>query len=281
MASQKHKIVPKMFCPFLFAWASFLTVPHLLAGAGAVALMQFKMTVPLAEIHRTQAEETAVRDLGQARRSVLLAHEQVQQAVEKAQTDSNDAAAQKAAADAQKSLEEAQKQAQDAAQKVAATPDQKAAAPDARVKALQEQLKAFHDHNDARRRFNSNLALAFILSGIALAFVTSVCSFLSLTKTAGVISLLAGALVSVPKVIPVNERADYYRVLSVQSYNLLLESELQVPPTVDQYNDTVRRLKLLHEYEAEKFPSSSNVAETTRDLVQDLEAAKTTEVSKG
>src|SRR5205085_8660123 len=95
------------------------------------------------------------------------------------------------------------------------------------------------------------------------------------TRTAGVLSLVVGALVSVPKLIPVSERAEYYRVLSVQSLNLLVESQLQIDTTVDQYNDTVRRLQILFEYEADKYPSNGNTAQVTQDLIRDLQAAKT------
>src|SRR5436309_987263 len=69
---------------------------------GSISLMQFRAAIPLAEVHKTQSEAIAVRDLSIARKSVLVAHEEVQKAVEKAQEDNQDPAAQKAAADAQK-----------------------------------------------------------------------------------------------------------------------------------------------------------------------------------
>jgi len=278
----RTRTLARVLLPLLVVSGAFLLVPYLFAGQHFVnmPLMQFKAGLAIAEIHRTPSDAAAVKDLGQAQRMVLIAHEQVQQTSEKVQTNNTDPAAIKAAADAQKALEDAQKQAEQAAQKVAASPDQKTPAPDAQVKVLQDQLKVFRDHNEAQRSFNNKLALMFIVSGIVLAFVTSACSFLKFTKVAGILSILAGSLVSVPKVVPVNERAEYYRVLSVQSYNLLLESQLEINPTLDEYNDTVRRLKILLDYEADKYPSSANVAQTTQDLVQDLQAAKTTAMAK-
>jgi len=281
-AAHVSKSLVKLLIFVLFGSGALVLVPQLFAShhVGALFLMQFKMTIPLAEIHKSPRDAVAVRDLSQARRSVLVAHEEVQKATEKVQENSQDSAAQKAAADAQKALEEAQKQVQQATQEVAASPEQKIVVAAAQVERLQEQLESFRNHNETQRSFNSKLAVAFIVAGIVLALVTSICSFFGLMKTAGVLSLVVGALVSIPKVIPVNERAEYYRVLSSQSYNLLLESRLQIDTTVDQYNDSVRRLQILFTYETEKYPASGNTAQVTQELIRDLQAAKTTNTAK-
>src|SRR5258705_5556613 len=79
-------------------------------------LLQTRVSMQaVTELHKTPSDAVAVRNLGEAQKYVLIAHEQADKAAEKVKEDTNDEAAKKAAAEAQNALLEAQRQAEEAA----------------------------------------------------------------------------------------------------------------------------------------------------------------------
>ena len=79
---------------------------------------------------------------------------------------------------------------------------------------------------------------------------------------------------AIPKIYPVHERAVYYRTLTNQSYSLLAGLNIPYQLTLAEYDDGGRRLKVLEDYRATKYPDTSDVDSTTEDLVQRLECGE-------
>ena len=94
-------------------------------------------------------------------------------------------------------------------------------------------------------------------------------------KAAGIASIVVGAVIAAPKAFPVNERAEFNRILSAQSYSLLQETRLQLSMTEVEYNSTLKRLSLLGQYATDKFPTNGNSTQAVQDLLKDLRAAQT------
>jgi hypothetical protein len=84
-------------------------------------------------------------------------------------------------------------------------------------------------------------------------------------------------VVGVPKVIPINQRAEYYRALFGQSSTLLIQSQLRLHPTTADYNEFVNDINVLSDYETNKFPSGGDVAANTESLIKDIAAASVTQ----
>jgi hypothetical protein len=121
----------------------------------------------------------------------------------------------------------------------------------------------------------SSWELALVFASIGLGFGSTVFSIFSRNKASAVMSALVVVAGGIPKIIPVHERAVYYRTLTNQSYSVLSGLNLPYQLTIAEYDDGIRRLQVLEQYRATKYPETSDVDGTTEDLLKDLNAAKT------
>jgi len=85
-------------------------------------------------------------------------------------------------------------------------------------------------------------------------------------------------VVGVPRVIPINQRADITVPCSASS-SLLVQSQLRLHPTAADYNEFVNDINVLSDYETNKFPSGGDVAANTESLIKDIAAASVTQIS--
>jgi RNA polymerase sigma factor (sigma-70 family) len=140
------------------------------------------------------------------------------------------------------------------------------------TKTLTENLDRFHAVNTAAaRRYDATLTVS-VLAAIAMSMAAAVAGLTGRRRLAGVASLATVALLAVPRMLTVHHRATYYRVLSEQSYALLLETRRTRHETPETYDDQVRRFRVLVVYGAERYPRTANVAETTTELERALGA---------
>lgn len=205
-----------------------------------------------------------------ARTDLIRAREIAAQAQVKAETDKSPTA---------------QADAQNAQQQVAAA-QEKAAAAQATAKQLQSdpvteqqwgQLRIVLQ--EARDRFArsmneySSLATGLVLAGIVLGVISAIAGLGKKAMLAGVVSILVTGVIGVPKVFPINERASYYRALFNQSSALLLQAQLRLNPTVADYNDFVKKIGVLSDYETNKFPAGGDVATNTENMIKEIETA--------
>ena len=121
----------------------------------------------------------------------------------------------------------------------------------------------------------SSWELALLVTAIGLAFGSTVFSIFSWNKASAVLSAMVVVSGGIPKLIPVHERAVYYRTLKNQSYSLLQNLSIPFELTVAECDDGGRKLQVLDDYMATKYPETTDVDSTTEELFKDLNAAKT------
>jgi hypothetical protein len=209
------------------------------------------------------------KDMVVARREVLKQQDVVLKAKELAKT--NPAAA-ATAKQAEAQLKVSQ-QAAAALSKAAAPPIATATKDEAEH--LIQLVTGFYQEVKQQALSASRWELALLFTAIGLGFGSSVFSIFGLNKVSAVFSALVVVTGGIPKLVPVHERAVYYRTLTNQSYSLLSGLNIPYQLTTAECDDGARRLQVLEEYRATKYPDTTDVDSTTEDLFKDLNAAKT------
>jgi hypothetical protein len=175
------------------------------------------------------------------------------------------------------------KQALEVTQKAAAVLTKQAVPADSTNKATTPEEGAhliklvtdFYQDVKQQAQSASSWEMALVLMAVGLGFGSTVFSIFSWNKASAVMSALVVVAGGIPKIIPVHERAVYYRTLTNQSYSVLSGLNIPVQLTIGEYDDGIRRLQVLEQYRATKYPETSDVEGTTEDLLKDLNAAKT------
>jgi uncharacterized membrane-anchored protein len=252
-----------------FKLQAFLLV--LLSAPLSLALQTAsRAALQLREIHPNVESEVAQNRATDARKQLLFAQENALKVLTKAQTDSSPAV--KAQADeAQKQVAAAQQAAEDAQKNAKAL--QAGAVSQQEWSQMQSVLQADRDRYETSMKRYSALAASLVLAGILLALVAAISGFLRKSIAAGILSIVVSGVVGVPKVFPISQRAEYYRALFGQSSNLLVQSQLRLNPTESDYNEFVRGINTLSDFETNKFPSSGDVAQSTESLIKDIAAS--------
>ena len=212
----------------------------------------------------------------QTQGQVLKLQDMVLKANEQAKTDP---AAQQQAKEAQQKLEEAQKAA--AVVKQAAPPPEgpKFVPPDQRQH-LMNLVSSFYQEVKQAAKGASAWEVTVIISIVALGLLGSVLSILKKNTAAAIASALVVVASGMPKLLPIHERAVYYRTLTNQSYSLMGSLQIPYQMTAAEYDDGVSRLKVLDDYRATKYPETADVDTTTQDLFKELIAVKTEPAEK-
>jgi len=225
------------------------------------------------EIHPTVESKAAQDQAFNARKRLLLAAETAQQ-LKIAASNSNAPADQAKAAAAQQQVADAQKDAE-AADKRAKEVQSAAIAPQDWNK-IQTALQTKSGDYESKMKSNSAMATTLVLAGLILAALSALAGFLKKSIAAGILSIVVTTVVGIPKLVPINQRAEYYRALFVQSSNLLLQAQLRLNPTLADYNEFAHDIQLLAEYETDKFPLGGDVAQNTQDLIKEIAASSGT-----
>lgn len=230
--------------------------------ASSSAAVKSLRTIPLSPESQALQNQAV-----EARKRLLLVNKNVQSALAKAATDNSAAATQEVDA-AQKQAAAAQSVAEDAQKKASSAQSQPVAQSD--WAHVQQVLTSEKDRFESSMNYYSGLATALVLLGIGLGLVAAIAGFMRKAMIAGLVSIVVSCVVGIPKVFPISQRAEYYRVLFGQSSNMLIQSQLLLGPTVADYNQLVTNIRTLSEYETSKFPSAGDVASTTEDLIKDM-----------
>jgi hypothetical protein len=262
---RKAAITMKLRLPFLL----------LLAISGPAALgMQAAPALHLHAIRVNPEAQAAQNQAVDARKRLLLVNESVQKAIAKAETDRSPAA-QADAVKAQQQVASAQNAADDAQKKARAVESQPVTDQD--WKQIQNVLQTYKNRYESSMNHYGVLATTLLLAGIVLAAASAIAGFMRKSIAAGIVSIIVTCVVGVPKVIPINQRAEYYRALFGQSSTLLVRSQLRLHPTITDYNEFVDDINVLSDYETNKFPSGGNVAANTESLIKDIAATSITQ----
>jgi hypothetical protein len=252
-----------------------LPILLLLAIPGPAALaMQAPPALHLRTIHVNPEVQAAQSQAVDARKRLLIVNENVLKAIAKAETDKSPAA-QADAAKAQQQVASAQNAAEDATKKATAVQSQPVTAQD--WKQIQNVLQTYKNRYESSMDHYGVLATTLLLAGIVLAAASAIAGFMRKSIAAGIVSIIVTCVVGVPKVIPINQRAEYYRALFGQSSTLLIQSQLRLHPTTADYNEFVNDINVLSDYETNKFPSGGDVAANTESLIKDIAAASVTQ----
>jgi hypothetical protein len=247
----------------------------LLAISGPVALaMQAAPALHLHTIRVDPEAQAAQNQAVDARKRLLLVNENVQKAIVKAETDKSPAA-QADAAKAQQQVASAQNAADDAQKKASSVQSQPVTDQD--WKQIQSVLQTYKNRYESSMNHYGALATTLLLAGILLAAASAIAGFMRKSIAAGIVSIIVTCVVGVPKVIPINQRADYYRALFGQTSALLVRSQLRLHPTTTDYNEFVDDINVLSDYETNKFPPGGDVAANTESLIKDIAASSVTQ----
>ena len=184
-----------------------------------------------------------------------------------------DAVAEKALAQTSQQAKAIVESAQKKADEAKAVAAKVALVPEPQRQALLAKLTEFTTASKASARKYATAALAIVIAGMALSVVTALAGFAGWNRAAGVLSIVVAGVIAIPKAIPVNERASYYRILGASSGSVLLDTELKLNMSVDEYAEAVRQLKVLLEYEGTKYPAGGDIGEITRGLLNDLKSS--------
>jgi hypothetical protein len=213
------------------------------------------------------------KELVVAQRQVLQQQDVVLKAKEAAKT--NPAAA-PAAQQAQEQLEATQKAVVEISKKTATeTPSSAKIATKEEAAHLIQLVTSFYQEVKQDAQSASAWEIALLFTAIGLGFGSTVFSIFSFNKASAVMSAMVVVTGGIPKLVPIHERAVYYRTLKNQSYSLLSGLNIPFELTTAECDDGARRLQVLEDYRATKYPETSDVDATTEDLFKDLNAAKT------
>jgi hypothetical protein len=236
-------------------------------GSPADLQESIKKLVPV-----SAAPPTVAKEIVAAQKEVLKQQDVVLKATAVASTNPSTAPA---VQQAQAQLEASQKAAAQLA-KQAAPPG--SAAPTATREEsahLIQLVREFNQQMTQMAQSASSWELALLVTAIGLAFGSTVFSIFSWNKASAVLSAMVVVSGGIPKLIPVHERAVYYRTLKNQSYSLLQNLSIPFELTVAECDDGGRKLQVLDDYMATKYPETTDVDSTTEELFKDLNAAKT------
>lgn len=241
-----------------------LSLPILLLFTipGPVALaMQAPPALQLRTIHVNPEAQAAQNHAVDARKRLLLVNENVQKAIAKAETDKSPAA-QADAANAQQQVASAQNAADDAQKKASSVQSQPVTNQD--WKQIQSVLQTYKNRYESSMNHYGVLATTLLLAGILLAAASAIAGFMRKSIAAGIVSIIVTCVVGVPRVIPINQRAEYYRALFGQSSSLLVQSQLRLHPTAADYNEFVNDINVLSDYETINFHPAEMWRQTQR-----------------
>jgi hypothetical protein len=215
---------------------------------------------------------SVTKDLIAARKQVLLQQDVVRGATQLAKTNP---AVLPAVRQAQAQLEATQKTAADLSKQAAPAGSAAAVATREEGAHLIQLVSEFNQEMKQQAQSASSWELVFVFAAVGLGFGSTVFSIYNFNKASAVMSALVVVSAGIPKLIPVHQRAVYYRTLKNQSYSLLAGLSIPLELTVSECDDAGRRLQVLEEYVATKYPETSDIDSTTEDLFKDLNAAKT------
>ena len=254
--------------------ATFL--PVLLSLTGCLLLFAQSSSSPAAldrsinDLKPVSAVPASItKDLVVARREVLKQQDVVLKAKELAKTNPSATAT---AQQAESQLKATQRTAAELSRQ--ATTTATAASKDEAAHLIQ-LVTGFYQEVKQQAQSASNWEMALLFTAIGLGFGSTVFSIFNRNRVSAVFSALVVVTGSIPKLVPVHERAVYYRTLTNQSYSLLSGLNIPYQLTTAECDDGARRLQVLEEYRATKYPETTDVDSTTEDLFKDLNAAKT------
>jgi hypothetical protein len=128
-------------------------------------------------------------------------------------------------------------------------------APSDKEKVLIDQLNSFASEWQRQQRKFSSLAAISIIGTAVLALIAGILSFIKKNRTAGIVSLLVTAIVTVSSAYPLGSLADFYRGLTSKVASLQLECKLNDPLSVDAFNSISAQLQALILDEGTSRPS--------------------------
>jgi hypothetical protein len=237
--------------------------------AGQVCAAQ-SPPIQLRQIDNTPQAQEAQRKAVLARHDLIQARENVARAQTKAETE-NSPAARTNLQNAEQQVVVAQTNAA-AAQNIAKQLQSDAVTEQQWVQ-IRTVLQEFKDRFAKSMNQYSTLATSLVLTGFVLGVISALAGLSKKSRVAGVVSILVTIVIGVPKVFPINERAAYYRALFNQSSGLLLQAQLRLNPTVADYNDFVKKIGVLSDYETTKFPAGGDVATNTENMIKEIETS--------
>lgn len=215
---------------------------------------------------------SVTKDLVAARKQVLQQQDVVRGATEMAKANPS---ALPAVRQAQAQLEASQKAAAELSKQAAPAAPAGALATKEEGAHVIQLVSEFNQEMKQQAQSASSWELAFVFAAVGLGFGSTVFSIYGLNKASAVMSALVVVSAGIPKLIPVHERAVYYRTLKNQSYSVLAGLSIPLQLTAAECDDAGRRLQVLEDYLATKYPETSDIDSTTEELFKDLNAAKT------
>ncbi|HVO98674.1 MAG TPA: hypothetical protein VMT15_11435 [Bryobacteraceae bacterium] len=241
-------------------------VPVVLSFAGGALSLSQKP--PLSQSIRNLAEVSVMPEDG--RKQIVAAHTQVlrkQDLLLKATQFADPAAV----AEAQADLEAAKKAAAEVPRQSAPLANAQPVSRD-QAQHLIQLVTGFRNEMKALATSAANWETGLIGSSLGFGLFSVVSSLMRWNRTSAVLSALVVIASGAPKIYPIHQRAVYFRTLTDQSYLLLSSLNLTNELMPAQYDDGAKKLQVLEDYGANKYPRSADIDSTTGDLLKDLSA---------
>lgn len=130
--------------------------------------------------------------------------------------------------------------------------------------------------SNRRSAHDYDLVLTLIaIGGIVLSLFAGICNFMSWPKVAGVLSLIVTAVIAAPKALSFEADRSLYRVLSSESYGLLVETRYDPDRSPAAYKERIRKLATLQRY-SESPASGGDIETAIKSLQTELKSTNDT-----
>jgi hypothetical protein len=135
---------------------------------------------------------------------------------------------------------------------------------------LQQQLDRAADDFRRRSEQYDSYATGFAVMAILLAMSSALAGFMRRPILAGAFSIIVVATTGIPKALPINDRAVFYRELYGQVAGLQVDTALKQDLSVAEFNSRVGQFTTILLY-GSKLPGIGETAGVTDELIKDIQ----------
>ncbi len=139
-----------------------------------------------------------------------------------------------------------------------------------KMRKLREEIEQFHALFQLRHRQNYHLNWVLILVGLLLSAGVTIAGMLNYGVIAAIMGVGIGLLIGIQNAFPFSEKADFYRLVMSESWNLKTTLEYKVE-TNRQFTIVLNKFMKLRDHAAASLPKGQGM-DAVRKMYEDLSA---------
>ena len=143
-----------------------------------------------------------------------------------------------------------------------------------RLDRLVLEIETFRRHFFRHRRMNYITYASLVLLGLAASVAITVAGILNLGLYAAILGVCVGFIQGIQQIFPMNEKAEFYRLIVAESENLIDDLKYRVL-TDDELKSILTRFQTLREHAAAALPKGQGM-DTVKKMYDDLASRKIT-----